>query len=560
MTQFRQRLDFDSSDAENEGGQSSCGGPQHDPDAPCQDSLTDSPNRGLFRTYSASDEEAGPFLPTLKTPCLPERTPAKPCCTPVAHSQSSDSPTLHCPNSLKTLRKLRVQSNARSSSSRRLVFELQSRRDGLQTPAPSSRLPKSEMKRRRTPLININPFTPDSLLIQKVTSRRNSRKRAHQNDCCGDSSDSEFEEEFIPPQKRKAFVGGHMSRYASEFHELEKIGTGEFGAVFKCVKRLDGCIYAIKRSKKPLAGSAEEQTALREVYAHAVVGQHPHVVRYYSAWSEDEHMLIQNEFCNGGTLADLIAENRRKLTFLSEVSLKDLLLQVSRGLKYIHSVSLVHMDIKPSNIFLSRRAMVHDAHTGRDGSYADVVYKIGDLGHVTHANSPRVEEGDSGFLANEILQEDYGNLPKADIFALALTVVSASGTEPLLTNGEKWHSIRRGQLPHIPQVLSPEFQLLLKTMIHPDPACRPSAAALTKHPVLLSTSKLSVDTLREQLQAEKFKNALLMKELREVQLAAAVAQESISHNATSYSTGVGCNAFSRHVGKKITRSLSLTTF
>lgn len=90
---------------------------------------------------------------------------------------------------------------------------------------------------------------------------------------------------------------------------ISTIGSGQFGSVHKCVNRLDGCIYALKRSLKPVAGSVNEQNAMREVYAHAVLGKNPHVVRYYSAWAEDGHMLIQNEYCEGGSLADLIEKN-----------------------------------------------------------------------------------------------------------------------------------------------------------------------------------------------------------------------------------------------------------
>lgn len=51
---------------------------------------------------------------------------------------------------------------------------------------------------------------------------------------------------------------------------------------------------------------------------------------------------------SGGSLADAISENYRNMRYFTEPELKDLLLQVARGLKYIHSMSLVHMDIKPS--------------------------------------------------------------------------------------------------------------------------------------------------------------------------------------------------------------------
>ena len=50
----------------------------------------------------------------------------------------------------------------------------------------------------------------------------------------------------------------------------------------------------------------------------------------------------------GGSLSDAIVKRQVQCELFSGAELKDLLLQVSMGLKYIHSLGLVHLDIKPS--------------------------------------------------------------------------------------------------------------------------------------------------------------------------------------------------------------------
>ena len=44
-------------------------------------------------------------------------------------------------------------------------------------------------------------------------------------------------------------MGEATSRYENDFEELDKIGEGGFGEVFKARHRIDGNIYAIKKIK-----------------------------------------------------------------------------------------------------------------------------------------------------------------------------------------------------------------------------------------------------------------------------------------------------------------------
>ncbi|XP_008049289.1 wee1-like protein kinase 2 [Carlito syrichta] len=427
-----------------------------------------------------------------------------------------------------------------------------------------SKLIPASLKEEMTSLalVNINPFTPESY---RKLFLQSSGKRKIRGDLEEAGSEEGKGEQGLPAKRCVLRETNMASRYEKEFLEIEKIGVGEFGIVYKCVKRLDGCVYAIKRSTKPFAELSNENLALHEVYAHAVLGHHPHVVRYHSSWAEDDYMIIQNEYCNGGSLQAAISENANFGNHFQEPKLKDILLQVSLGLKYIHNSGMVHLDIKPSNIFICHKMqsdfseVIEEAENEADWFLsASVIYKIGDLGHVTSINIPKVEEGDIRFLANEILQEDYRQLPKADIFALGLTIAVAAGAESLPANGAAWHHIREGNFPDLPQELSEDFYSLLKNMIYPDPGERPSAAALARNRVL-RPSLMKAEELQQQLNLEKFKTAILERELREAQQAQSPLGD-IHHGDSGISGAhTGSISMKRLVGGKTVKSSSFTS-
>ncbi|XP_028157981.1 wee1-like protein kinase [Ostrinia furnacalis] len=275
--------------------------------------------------------------------------------TPKSLLEKCSTPSHHPPRSRLFPPKLNAPTGMPSGSSHHLHPP-----SGDEDSALGSLPPDDMDDSRPRPAANINPFTPDGQALNK-------KKRALSKTPTWDAT---------PEQPAKRLRESNISRYNVEFIELGVIGRGQFGRVTKCVNKLDGCVYALKRSLRPVAGSAAERAALTEVYAHAALEKHPHVVRYYSAWAEDDHMIIQNEYCDGGSL-----QQKMEAGPLAESELLLLLAHIADGLAYIHSRALVHMDVKPGNIFLcSADVAPADSDDGYDDDEPrpDHLYKIGD--------------------------------------------------------------------------------------------------------------------------------------------------------------------------------------
>ncbi|KAK4779816.1 hypothetical protein SAY87_015922 [Trapa incisa] len=258
-----------------------------------------------------------------------------------------------------------------------------------------------------------------------------------------------------------AMIGGDgLSRYHTDFHEIEQIGCGNFSRVFKVLKRIDGCLYAVKHNTRTLHQETDRRKALMEVQVLAALGSHKNITGYYSSWFENEHLYIQMELC------DYSLSVRRSFHPFTENEALGVLYQIAKALEFIHNKGVAHLDVKPDNIYV------------KSG-----VHKLGDFGCATLLNrSLPIEEGDARYMPREILNDDFDHLDKVDIFSLGVSIYELVSGSPLPDSGLLFHKLKEGKLPLLPGH-SLQFQNLLKMMVDPNPDQRPSATHLLHNPI-----------------------------------------------------------------------------
>ncbi|CAN0216780.1 unnamed protein product, partial [Laminaria digitata] len=114
--------------------------------------------------------------------------------------------------------------------------------------------------------------------------------------------------------------------------------------------RVDGCLYAVKCTRRRFKGRADRQNMLREVYALAAVCDAQdtiNIVRYHQAWIEDERLYIQTELCETSLEKQLESGERLEIS-----GVYAFLRQTLLGLDILHQHNLVHLDIKVRRFLL----------------------------------------------------------------------------------------------------------------------------------------------------------------------------------------------------------------
>ncbi|XP_064301944.1 interferon-induced, double-stranded RNA-activated protein kinase [Phalacrocorax carbo] len=258
-------------------------------------------------------------------------------------------------------------------------------------------------------------------------------------------------------------------RFLQCFKNIEPIGEGGFGNVFKATAKLDKKTYAVKRVEftKDVEREVEELARL----------DHENIVRYYCSWkgrdnitdSEPRPMMVKNilclfiqmELCEQGPLGNWIEKNRRDRKYHEMAQNK--FLQILKGVKYIHSKELIHRDLKPQNIFISHEDKI----------------KIGDFGLVTSVACGALTEnrGTATYMAPEQFGGKYGK--EVDIYALGLIwfeILSAFSSQH--ERSKVWTHVRECNLPESFTKRFPAEAPIIKKMLSGEPSGRYSASEI----------------------------------------------------------------------------------
>ncbi|GAA5979146.1 hypothetical protein JCM10908_002819 [Rhodotorula pacifica] len=264
------------------------------------------------------------------------------------------------------------------------------------------------------------------------------------------------------------------------------IGRGTYGHVYIALSVTTGETIAVKQVEMPRSFSDKEDQRIKGMISSLKAEiellkdlDHPNIVLYLGMEQTPDFLSIFLEYVPGGSIGRIIRTHGK----FEEDVIRFFTLQILDGLEYLHSLGILHRDMKADNILIDQDGMCKISDFGTSKKSGDIYQN----------NENMSMQGSIFWMAPEVIHNNkQGYSAKADIWSLGcICIEMLAGSRPWEGEGFMGAMFKLGaermRPPLPPDVkLSHDADRFVSDCLQIEPEARPKASEAKLHPFLIS--------------------------------------------------------------------------